>query len=213
MINTTRVLTVEDIPEVIEIIQTRDHFAHDLKPIDHAFVDPYYRNEVPYHDYYNMTTNKEMFGLFEDGVLDNFVLLQYPTDLSCRADHPEEREKSVVLLIHWSRKKPNRKKDAQGFDVAVTDLLIEVHKYWESKGIFSNWVFINPDTHVFHGLKNKRFNDAIFHRYCRKVFSIPAGELRGDPEAQFINRWISSNHPMNVSMEAIVLSLKSEFRK
>jgi len=214
MNNTTRLLTTDDIPQVIEIIRSRDHFAHNLTKIDHSFAEPFYRNEQPGVDYYDRTVdNKEIFGLFDkDGVLDNFVLLEYPTDLSCRADSDTEREKAVILLIHWSRKKNDRKKTDEGFDHNVTELLIEVHKYWESQGIYSNWVWINPDNHKFHGLKNKMFQKGIFYRYCRKVFPIPAGELRGDPEGHWINKWINHGRPFGVGMEAIVLSVKPEFR-
>ncbi len=213
MITTTRLLTLDDMPQVIEIIRSRDHFAHNLTKIDHSFAEPFYRNEQPGVDYYDRTIdNKEMFGLFEDDILDNFVLLEYPIDLSCRADSDTEREKAVILLIHWSRRKPGRVKTDDGFDLNVTKLLIAVHEYWESQDIFSNWVWVNPDTHVFHGLRNKMFKESIFHRYCRKVFPIPVGELRGDPEGQWINKWINHGRPFGSNMEAIVLSVKPEFR-
>ena len=216
MINTTRVLTEKDIPQVLEVIHSRDIWYHG-NPIDYKFTDLFYSNPLYYDrikSQEQIGKSHELFGLFdENDQLDSFVLLMYPTDMSCRADTPGEREMSVFLQNRFARKLSNRPVNESGFDVKSTELLIEVNKYFEKQELWTNWVLIHPQHFRNAGLLNKPLIDAIRGKYVKIDFIIPAGELRTvDPEAQFINKWIAPNID-NQAREARCISLKPEYRK
>jgi hypothetical protein len=213
--NTTRVLTTDDIPQVLEVIYSNDTWYHGV-PMDHEFMTRFYT--MPY--YYDRVKSQEkiglsyeMFGLFdENNQLDSYALLLYPPDLSCRADTPGERELSVFLEVRVTRKLPNRIKNQYGFDVNSTEMLIEVNKYFEKQGLWTNWVLVDLPYFRNPGKHNKVLIDAIRGKYVKTDFIIPPGERRGDPEAQFINTWIA-RHPAPSNREARCISLKPEFRK
>jgi len=166
-------------------------------------------------DHFDRSKGYEYIGLFEeDGHLDTFFLLYYPHEIGPRADDMTVREPSALLHLTHNRKGPYRKKNESGFDINYTTLLIHVIKHFEEQGVFTHWSLVPIDTYTrIPSEHNKPYIDAIRYRYTDRVaFPIESMQLREEPNAYFINKFIAFGRKYPVKMEAWVASLKDEYR-
>lgn len=173
----TKILNYSDRDEILDMLKTRDHILEKTKSNWHYIVNT--------ASFFNGNTS-EIMGIFVDNKLDGLVRIIYYPDPVQRVDDPNKYDSVVNLTTLSTRKRQDREKYEDGFDVGVTELLNATIAYIENKGYFSHFA-VNVNN--FRQWKDTP-HYIVHHNYETKILeTVQAGQAPSGPYKELITKY------------------------